>query len=215
MAREKETSVYEYTSVVNPQDTEDISVTATRMKNKQWESSVKTVQKRHRYSALKMDGTPSAWGPRFVPIRKVFRDIETLTRDMSNTQVLYPDTRRRRVPGFWSPPNPRVSSQARSRHGFCPSGLYPPSTRVSTIRGASLVEVYPGEYPSQTGTWIILRVKPEPVAGNPCFQTKSNGFNDYSVNPGTFGQAVLVHGHQGVPQAEDRAYYNLMSKREL
>ena len=45
--------------------------------------------------------------------------------------------------------------------------------------------MYPGEYPSQTGIRIILKVKPEPVAGNPGFQTESNGFNEYSVNPGT------------------------------
>ena len=29
------------------------------------------------------------------------------------------------------------------------------------------VEVYPVEYPSQAGTRIILKVKPEPVAGKP------------------------------------------------
>ena len=38
-------SAYEYTSVVTPQHTEDvISIPDTRMKNNQWESSVKTVQ---------------------------------------------------------------------------------------------------------------------------------------------------------------------------
>ena len=42
----------------------------------------------------------------------------------------------------------------------------------------------PGEYPSQTGSWIILTVKSEPIAGNPGFQTKWNEFKEYSGKPG-------------------------------
>ena len=38
-------SAHEYTSVVSPQHTEDISITDTLMKTNRWESSVKTVQK--------------------------------------------------------------------------------------------------------------------------------------------------------------------------
>ena len=38
------------------------------------------------------------------------------------------------------------------------------------------VKVYLGEYPPQTGTRIILKVKPELVVGNPGFQRKSNGY---------------------------------------
>ena len=46
------------------------------------------------------------------------------------------------------------------------------------------VEMHPGEYPSRTGTRIILKVKPEPVAGNPGFQATTNGFKEYSGRPG-------------------------------
>ena len=65
--------------------------------------------------------------------------------------------------------------------------------------------MYPGEYPPQTGTRIILKVKPEPVDGNPGFQTKSNGFNEYSGNLGTPTTRVrsrsmrdIRNGRQGV-----------------
>ena len=55
------------------------------------------------------------------------------------------------------------------------------SSYVHSCRGV----LYPDEYPSPTSTRIILKVKPEPVAGNPgCCQTKSNGFNEYSGEPG-------------------------------
>ena len=57
----------------------------------------------------------------------------------TGTRVLEPAE----YPGFGHPRNPRVSSQTqtrqtRTRHGFCPSGLYPPSTRVSIIWGTPI-----------------------------------------------------------------------------
>ena len=41
----KEMSAHECTTVVDPQHTEDISITDTRMKTNHWELSEKTVQK--------------------------------------------------------------------------------------------------------------------------------------------------------------------------
>ena len=38
-------------------------------------------------------------------------------------------------PGFGHPQNPRVSSQTRTHHGYCPTGLHLPGTRVSITLG--------------------------------------------------------------------------------
>ena len=58
--------------------------------------------------------------------------------------------------------------------------------------------MYPGEYPWQTGIRITLKVKPESVAGKPGFQTKSNGFNEYSVNPGTRTSRFRLRSSRGI-----------------
>ena len=83
--------------------------------------------------------------------------------------------------------------------------------RVVCVRGV------PRRVPVTNGysTWIILKVKPEPVAGNPGFPTKSNGFNEYSGKPGYPDNpfSFTVTKGQGVPHADDSAYYDFMSKR--
>ena len=89
-------------------------------------------------------------------------------------------------------------------------------TMYDMIYHITLLEVYPDEYPSQTGTRIILKVKPEPVAGNPGFQTNSNGFNEYSGKPGysdnPFSSTIIQGQYK---RATMHTYYDLVSKPEL
>ena len=58
MARVKEIYPYENTSVVNPQHIEDISIADARVKNNQWESSGKAVEKHMGIQLWQMDSTP-------------------------------------------------------------------------------------------------------------------------------------------------------------
>ena len=56
-------------------------------------------------------------------------------------------------------------------------------------------------------------MKPEPVAGMPGLQTKSNGFNEYSGKAGYSDNPFsFLRSSRGVPQT---AYYDSMSNREL
>ena len=108
-------SAYEYTSVA----TEDVSMTNTRMKNDQWESSVKTVRKAWVFHS-EIWIVP-LWGPGdllFVSICEISEGIMGHVKQ-TGTRVLEPAE----YPGFGHPQDIRVSSHTRTRHGFCPSGL--------------------------------------------------------------------------------------------
>ena len=110
------------------------------MKTNQWESFVKTVQKAWVFHSEKW--IVPLWGPGDLVLCRFERFLKVLLWHIPNggtcqtygTRELEPAE----CPGFGHPQNSRVSSQTRTRHGFCPSGLYPPSTRVSIIWGTPI-----------------------------------------------------------------------------
>ena len=114
-------------------------ITNTRVKNNQWESSVKAVKKAW---VLCSEKWLAPLGPGDLVLGRFDRFLVILWDiligghvKLMGTRVLEPVE----YPGFGHPQHPRVSSQTRTRYGFCPSGLYSPSTRDSIIRGTPLL----------------------------------------------------------------------------
>ena len=98
-------NAYEYISVVNPQDTEDICVTDTRMKNNRWESSVKTAQKAWVLNSEKWIAPLGPGDPvlcRFERFVEILWDIQNGGHvKQTGTRVLEPA----KYPGFDHPQN--------------------------------------------------------------------------------------------------------------
>ena len=65
-----------------------------------------------------------------------------------------------------------------------PCCCFSPGDALLPPHAWNMLEVYPGESPSETSTRVILKAKPGPDAGNPGFQTKSSGFIEYSGKSG-------------------------------